>query len=102
MPSLPNRHSGRQIKISGPLPFHYACPLRARQSGRSLSRTVVNGQNVGETQVSVPAGDQRSLAPTSQAGSAVANPRLTEASAHPEIRVKRRLSFVPWVAKIST
>jgi hypothetical protein len=47
-----------------------SCPLRARQSGRSRSRTVVNGDNTRKMQVSGSAGQRRSVVPTSQAGSA--------------------------------
>jgi hypothetical protein len=45
------------------------CPLRARQSGRSRSRTVANGEIAGGALVSGVAGDRRSAVPTSQADS---------------------------------
>jgi hypothetical protein len=45
------------------------CPLRARQSRQSQSRTVASGENAGQAQVNAPAGDRRSLVATSQAGS---------------------------------
>lgn len=45
-----------------------ACPLRARQSGGSRSRTVTHVENANNAQASGIAGDQWSVAPTSQAG----------------------------------